>query len=175
MLDSSLGFKTNWKTSKFYFGGGGVQSFDSYPHYFRYAIFSVRDYSRPLTAVEKSQLADAIDLWEEQARAVLEILSDTFEREQNKIPLTVENWISRIMEQASTDQDVRNEEGAKLHNSMVSWLVNFLVVNERSIEAEVDLSQLHQEIRTYNTVLLKDAEDLELPSDENGDLKNIMM
>lgn len=140
----------------------------------RYAIYSVRDYSRPLTSVEKMQLADAIEMWEEQTRNVLEILSDNFEREQNKIPLTVESWLSRIMEQSSTDLDVRNEESLKLHNSMVSWLVNFLVLNEKSIEAEVDLSQLHAEIRSYNTVLIKDADDLELGSDESGDLRTII-
>lgn len=120
------------------------------------------------------QLADAIEMWEEQTRNVLEILSDNFEREQNKIPLTVESWLSRIMEQSSTDLDVRNEESLKLHNSMVSWLVNFLVLNEKSIEAEVDLSQLHAEIRSYNTVLIKDADDLELGSDESGDLRTII-
>ena len=62
-----------------------------------------------MSAQERATLAEAIDAWAEQVDGVLSILADTFDRDQSKIPLLVENWLSRILDQMNTDTDVRNE------------------------------------------------------------------
>ena len=153
-----------------------------------------------MSAQERATLAEAIDAWAEQVDGVLSILADTFDRDQSKIPLLVENWLSRILDQMNTDTDVRNEgkrsamknlcgvhailinslESTKLHNSMASWFVNLLVqggmsITGRNVEADVDLQHLHHEIRTFNSVLLKDADEGELLADENADLRKVLL
>lgn len=37
------------------------------------------------------------------------MLSNTTEKEQQKIPLHVENWLSSLTDQINTDTDIRNE------------------------------------------------------------------
>ena len=47
----------------------------------------------------------------------------------------VENWLSKLSDQITTDTDIRNEgilcsltlENLKLHTSMISWMVHLLV------------------------------------------------
>ena len=39
----------------------------------------------------------------------LDALSNTAEKQQQKIPLHVENWASRLLDQLNTDTDVRTE------------------------------------------------------------------
>ncbi|EPZ33129.1 hypothetical protein O9G_004998 [Rozella allomycis CSF55] len=140
-----------------------------------YTSYSVRDYDKALISTEKATLKGKIEEWEHQVSAVISILSETFEREQSKVPLTIENWISRILDRLNTDTDIRNDESMKLHNSIISWLVQFLVKNDKPLEIDVDLQHLHQEIRVFNSVLMKDADDLELSSDEQTDLRKILM
>jgi hypothetical protein len=54
-------------------------------------------------------------------------LSNTAEREQHKIPLQVENWIGRVLEQMNNDMDSRSEDNIIVHTSVVSWMVNLLL------------------------------------------------
>lgn len=36
-------------------------------------------------------------------------LSDTSEKEQTKVPMHVENWLHRVVDQIGSDTDIRNE------------------------------------------------------------------
>ena len=66
-------------------------------------------------------------------------MSNTTEKEQQKIPLHVENWLSNLTDQINTETDIRNEgnypkfkiflENQKIHHSVISWMVNLLVIS----------------------------------------------
>jgi hypothetical protein len=108
----------------------------------RYATYSVREKDKPLPASERAQLLDCLGAWVEQITSLssnvyqltIDILGNTTEKEQHKIPLHVENWLSSLTDQINTDTDIRNEgilfllnsENQKLHNSVISWMVQLL-------------------------------------------------
>jgi hypothetical protein len=50
-----------------------------------------------------------MNTWVEQIAALSGLLSNTTEKEQHKIPLHVENWLSKLMDQFNTDTDIRND------------------------------------------------------------------
>jgi predicted RNA-binding protein Jag len=41
--------------------------------------------------------------------SIVATLANTSEKEQQKIPLHVENWVTRLVDQMNTDTDIRNE------------------------------------------------------------------
>ncbi|KAJ3069417.1 Axonemal dynein light chain domain-containing protein 1 [Podochytrium sp. JEL0797] len=140
----------------------------------RYTSFSARDFDKPLPTFERNHLKGSLVQWTEQLVSLTETLSNTCEKEQQKVPLHVENWISRILDQMNTDTDVRNEENHKLHTLMISWMVHLLVKSgkERPTEAwDHEFLQLTQEIMSFNMNLLRDSSDIEMISDDDKDLR----
>ncbi|KAJ3114491.1 Axonemal dynein light chain domain-containing protein 1 [Physocladia obscura] len=141
----------------------------------RYTAYSARDLDRPLTAVERSQLKEALVRWTEQLVILTTTLSNTCEKEQQKIPLHVENWVSRVLDQMNTDTDVRNEENHKLHTTMISWMVHLLVKSGREKPSESwdhEFLQLTQEIMAFNMNLMRDSSDIEMISDDDKNLRD---
>jgi hypothetical protein len=61
-------------------------------------------------------------------------LSNTAEREQHKIPLQVEHWIGKVLEQLNQDTDCRNEENIKIHTKLVSWIVHLLLPQKEGVK-----------------------------------------
>jgi hypothetical protein len=78
-------------------------------------------------------------------------LSNTSEREQHKIPLQVENWIARVLEQMNNDVDSRNEDNISVHTNLVSWMVN-LLLPQRNVEEskEEQFEQLSKQVVFIN-------------------------
>ncbi|KAJ3031427.1 UNVERIFIED_CONTAM: Axonemal dynein light chain domain-containing protein 1 [Siphonaria sp. JEL0065] len=140
----------------------------------RYTAYSARDFDKPLPGPERTQLKEALVHWTEQIVTLTETLTNTCEKEQQKVPLHVENWVSRILDQMNTDTDVRNEENHKLHTAMISWMVHLLVKSgkEKPTEAwDHEFLQLTQEIMSFNMNLLRDSSDIEMISDDEKDLR----
>ncbi|KAJ3408692.1 Axonemal dynein light chain domain-containing protein 1 [Chytriomyces hyalinus] len=114
----------------------------------RYTAFSARDFDKPLPLTERTQLKESLVYWTEQIVNLTGILTNTCEKEQQKVPLHVENWVSRVLDQMNTDTDVRNEENHKLHTAMISWMVHLLVKSGRERPSEAwdhEFLQLTQE------------------------------
>ncbi|KAI8854573.1 hypothetical protein BC829DRAFT_359696 [Chytridium lagenaria] len=140
----------------------------------RYTTYSARDFEKPLPGSERTQLKESLGHWIDQIGATL---SNSSEKEQHKIPLHVENWVKRLMDQLNTDTDLRNEENLKLHTSMISWMVNLLVKGGREKPNDSwdhDFHQLHQELISFNINLMRDSSDLEMIGDDNRDLRAVV-
>ncbi|ORY40179.1 hypothetical protein BCR33DRAFT_754291 [Rhizoclosmatium globosum] len=141
----------------------------------RYTAFSARDFEKPLPTPERTQLKEALVHWTEQIASLTETLTNTCEKEQQKVPLHVENWVSRIIDQMNTDTDVRNEENHKLHTIMISWMVHLLVKSGKEKPNETwdhEFLQLTQEIMSFNMNLLRDSSDIEMISDDDKELRS---
>ncbi len=159
--------------------------------FFRFTAYSARDLDKPLPASERLLMKELISTWIEQVNTLnsklneennipinlklttispTDTLSDTTEKEQTKVPMHVENWLHRVVDQISSDTDIRNEgnlqflirditkqsdlsyfkkENIKVHTSMISWMVQLLVkgYNETPNEEwDQDFLQLQQEV-----------------------------
>lgn len=75
----------------------------------RYNSYSTRDAEKPLSEQDRQTLKDHLTIWVDMIGNLINSYANTTEREQNKIPLHVENWIGKILEHLNTDTDVRNE------------------------------------------------------------------
>ncbi|KAJ3332601.1 putative E3 ubiquitin-protein ligase [Blyttiomyces sp. JEL0837] len=143
----------------------------------RYTTYSARDFDKPLPPSERAQLKESLSHWTEQIGVLINTLSNTSEKEQHKIPLHVENWVARLIDQMNTDTDIRNEENLKLHTSMISWMVHLLVKagREKPTEAwDQEFLQLNQELISFNMNLMRDAADIEMISDDKKDLRTVV-
>ncbi|KAJ3204071.1 Axonemal dynein light chain domain-containing protein 1 [Clydaea vesicula] len=144
----------------------------------RYTTYSARDFDKPLPASERVQLKDAFTNWIEQTTLLISTLTNTTEREQQRVPMHLENWLNRILDQINTDTDVRNEENVKVHNSMTSWMVQLLVKGAEELPSDQwdqEFHQLNQELISFNLNLLRDSGDLEMISDDKSDLRKQML
>ncbi|KAJ3118918.1 Axonemal dynein light chain domain-containing protein 1 [Phlyctochytrium bullatum] len=143
----------------------------------RYTTYSARDFDKPLPSSERAALKESLSHWIEQIGVLMETLSNSSEKEQQKIPMHVENWIKRLVDQLNTDTDLRNEENLKLHTSMLSWMVHLLVKGGKEKPNESwdhDFHQLHQELISFNMNLLRDSSDLEMVGDDQKDLRTVV-
>ncbi|XJO76751.1 hypothetical protein BDV3_007238 [Batrachochytrium dendrobatidis] len=143
----------------------------------RQTAFSARDLDKPLPQSERAQLKESLTHWTDQIGALVNTLSNTAEKQQHKIPLHVENWISKLLDQMNTDTDVRNEENTKLHTSMISWMVHLLIKGGREKPSETwdhEFQQLNQELISFNANLMCDAADIEMISDDKQDLRKVV-
>ncbi|KAJ1550783.1 Axonemal dynein light chain domain-containing protein 1, partial [Nowakowskiella sp. JEL0078] len=75
----------------------------------RYTTYGARDNSKPLPQSERSQLKENLTHWTEQTASVIEMLSDTCEKEQLKVPQRIENFMVQLTDQLNTDTNIRNE------------------------------------------------------------------
>lgn len=101
-------------------------------------------------------------------------MTNTTEKEQHKIPLHVENLLSRLLDQLNTDTDVRNEENMTLHTSIISWMVHLLVKagKEKPSDAwDHQFGQLTQEIASFNANLLRDCVEIDTTAEDGKNLK----
>ncbi|KAJ3191210.1 Axonemal dynein light chain domain-containing protein 1 [Irineochytrium annulatum] len=143
----------------------------------RYTTYSARDFDKPLPSSERIQLKESLNHWVDQIALLTSTLSNSSEKEQHKIPLHVENWIKRLLDQLNTDTDIRNEENLKLHTSMVSWMVHLLVKGGKEKPSESwdnEFLQLAQELISFNLNLLRDSSDIEMVSDDKKDLRGVV-
>ncbi|KAI8925803.1 hypothetical protein BC831DRAFT_498169 [Entophlyctis helioformis] len=142
-----------------------------------YTAYSARDMDKPLPPSERAQLKEALTHWSDQIGVLINTLSNTAEKEQHKIPLHIENWVSRLLDQMNTDTDIRNEENLKLHTSMISWMVHLLVKGgkERAPESwDHEFQLLNQELISFNTNLMRDSADVEMLSDDKRELRKVV-
>ncbi|KAH6571188.1 hypothetical protein BASA60_007309 [Batrachochytrium salamandrivorans] len=142
----------------------------------RFATYSSRDLEKPFPLLERIQLKETILHWTDQIGVLISVLANTVEREQHKIPLHVENWISRLIDQMNTDTDTRNEENAKLHTSMVSWMVQLLVKGGKETPSEKwdrEFRLLSQELTSFNDSLTQDSANIEMISDDKKELRKV--
>ncbi|KAJ3141179.1 Axonemal dynein light chain domain-containing protein 1 [Geranomyces variabilis] len=141
----------------------------------RYTTYGTRDITKPLPLTERLTLRESLFNWTGQiGKNIIDTLSNTTEKEQHKIPLHVENLLSRLLDQLNTDTDVRNEENMKLHTSIISWMVHLLVKarKEKPTDAwDHQFNQLTQEIASFNSNLLRDCVELETTAEDGKNLK----
>ncbi|KAI9203094.1 uncharacterized protein BJ171DRAFT_558937 [Polychytrium aggregatum] len=143
----------------------------------RYTTYSARDPEKPLPSSERIQLKESLNQWIEHIGTIIELISNTAEKEQQKIPLHVENWLSRVLDQLNTDTDIRNEENVKIHTSMISWMVHLLVKGGREKPSEswdYEFHQLNQELIAFNMNLTKDSADIEMVSVDRKPLRALV-
>ncbi|KAJ3033158.1 Axonemal dynein light chain domain-containing protein 1 [Rhizophlyctis rosea] len=144
----------------------------------RYTTYSARDFDKPLPPSERAQLKESLTHWVDQiGNNIIKILTNTTEKEQHKIPVHVENWLARLLDQLNTDTDIRNEENLKLHTSMISWMVHLLVKagKEKPTDAwDFEFHQLNQELISFNVNILRDAAEIETVSDDKKDLRKVV-
>ncbi|KAJ3162328.1 Axonemal dynein light chain domain-containing protein 1 [Geranomyces michiganensis] len=141
----------------------------------RYTTYGTRDITKPLPLTERLTLRESLFNWTGQiGKNIIDTLSNTTEKEQHKIPLHVENLLSRLLDQLNTDTDVRNEENMKLHTSIISWMVHLLVKagKEKPTDAwDHQFNQLTQEIASFNANLLRDCIEIETIAEDGKNLK----
>ncbi|KAJ3018697.1 Axonemal dynein light chain domain-containing protein 1 [Thoreauomyces humboldtii] len=141
----------------------------------RYTTYGTRDTSKPLPLVEKQALHESLYNWTGQiGKNIIDTLSNTTEKEQHKIPLHVENLLSRLLDQLNTDTDVRNEENIKLHTSLISWMVHLLVKagSEKPTDAwDHSFTQLTEELGSFNNNLLRDCGEIDTTAEDGKNLK----
>ena len=75
--------------------------------------------NKPLLPTERTQTIESLHFWIDQIgflasktlndEVTIDKLSNTAEREQTKIPVMVEHWISKILQQMNLDMDTRHE------------------------------------------------------------------
>lgn len=65
--------------------------------------------NKPLESFDRAQTIESLTLSIEQTGILINTLSNTSEREQHKIPLQVETWVARILEQINYDMDSAQE------------------------------------------------------------------
>ncbi|KAI9363349.1 hypothetical protein DFJ73DRAFT_788970 [Zopfochytrium polystomum] len=143
----------------------------------RYTTYRARDFDKPLPPSERQHLKESLGHWCDNISELMKTLSNTSEKEQYKVPLHVENWVARMLDQMNTDTDVRNEENLKLHNSMISWMVHILIKGgkERPSESwDHELLQLQQELISFNMNIMRDSADIEMISDDKKDLRSFV-
>ncbi|KAI8809992.1 hypothetical protein BJ742DRAFT_676408 [Cladochytrium replicatum] len=143
----------------------------------RYTTYSARDADKPLPPSERTHLKESLTHWINQIEIVMNTLSNTTEMEQNKVPMQVDNWVSRLVDQLNTDTDIRNEENLKLHTAMISWMVQLLVKGSKESPTELwdhEFHQLHQELISNNMNLTRDASEMEVISDDGKDLREVV-
>ncbi|KNC96796.1 uncharacterized protein SPPG_08000 [Spizellomyces punctatus DAOM BR117] len=144
----------------------------------RYTTYSARDLDKPLPFSERQSLRDSLTNWSAQiGKNLIDTLSNTTEKEQHKIPLHVENWLSRLLDQLNTDTDIRNEENIKLHTTMISWMVHLLVRAGREKPTDAwdhEFAQLTQELASFNANLMRDAAEIQTLSEDGRDLREIV-
>ncbi|KAI9092459.1 hypothetical protein DFS34DRAFT_633666 [Phlyctochytrium arcticum] len=144
----------------------------------RYTTYSARDLDKPLPFSERQSLKESLSNWSTQiSKNLIETLSNTTEKEQHKIPLHVENWLSRLLDQLKTDTDVHNEENIKLHTSMISWMVHLLVRAGREKPTDAwdhEFVQLTQELAAFNGNLMRDAAEIETEAEDGRDLREVV-
>eukprot|EP00842_Homolaphlyctis_polyrhiza_P006814 jgi/Hompol1/721/HPOL_005391-RA len=143
----------------------------------RCAAYSARDMDKPFPSSERAQLKEALTHWTEHIGVLINTLSNTAEKEQHKIPLHVENWVSRLLDQMNTDTDIRNEDNMKLHTSMISWMVHLLVKGGKEKPSESwdhEFQLLNQELISFNINLMRDAADIEMLSDDKRELRKVV-
>ncbi|KAI9012709.1 hypothetical protein BC832DRAFT_528683 [Gaertneriomyces semiglobifer] len=147
----------------------------------RYTTYGARDVEKPLASSERTTLMETLTAWSLQIKNnLIETLSDTTEKEQHKIPLHVENFLSRLMDQLNTDSDIRNEENMKLHTSLISWMIN-LLVQGGSVSVRPDetwdhaYTLLETELQAFNTNLLRDAQDINTLTEQGVELRDLVL
>ncbi|KAJ3122249.1 Axonemal dynein light chain domain-containing protein 1 [Nowakowskiella sp. JEL0407] len=143
----------------------------------KYTTYSARDAEKPLPPSERTQLKDNLVHWIAQIDTVVSSLSDTSEKEQLKVPLHIENFVSRLLDQLNTDTDLRNEENLKLHNLMTSWVVQLLVKGSKEPPTDAwdhEFHQLHQEVISLNLNIFKDSSDIEMIADDGNELRQVI-
>ncbi|KAI9143506.1 hypothetical protein BKA69DRAFT_1165271 [Paraphysoderma sedebokerense] len=140
----------------------------------RYTYFSGRDSEKPLHPIEKNTLKDQLKSWTSQIKLVSAILSSSTAGEQQRIPGVAENWITKLSEQVNIDMEILNEENAKLHQSMVGWMVTLLVDIGQNLphdNNEGELKNIVEELTEYTERLIQDAGDIEAIADDKQDLR----
>ncbi|KAJ3086136.1 Axonemal dynein light chain domain-containing protein 1, partial [Quaeritorhiza haematococci] len=143
----------------------------------KYTTASARDADKPLPPSERQQLKESMAHWIDQIGVAIDILSNTTEKEQHKVPMHVENWLARVLDQLNTDTDIRNEENLKLHTSIISWMVQLLVKGSKEQPTEAwdhEFHQLNQELISFNMNMMRDSGDIEMLSDEKKDLRAVL-
>ncbi|KAI8818932.1 uncharacterized protein EV422DRAFT_551113 [Fimicolochytrium jonesii] len=142
----------------------------------RYTTYGAKDLSKPLPTPDRQALCDALYAWTSQiGKNIIDSLSNTTEKEQHKIPLHVENLLSRLSDQLNTDTDVKNEENMKLHTNITAWTVQLLVRagKERPSESwDHAFSQLLQDLAAFNINLLRDCAEVETIGEDNKNLQD---
>ncbi|ORZ33973.1 hypothetical protein BCR44DRAFT_1390896, partial [Catenaria anguillulae PL171] len=142
----------------------------------RYAVFAgVRDRERAISAVERFMLRESLGSWQEQLGILIVMMSSSSGSEEKRLPLNVENWLTKLMDQLNNDTELRND-GLKhqAHNSLVRWMVQLLIKTGRQAPDkswDQELTQLELEINELNKMLIKDAGDMEVLSDDRKDLR----
>jgi hypothetical protein len=113
----------------------------------RLTLMNGKGMNKPLNPQDRQSTIEALTLMNEQTGILINTLSNTAEREQHKIPLQVESWIARVLEQMNVDMDNRNEDNINLHTSLVSWMVNLLLPS-RNVEesSETQFAHLTKEV-----------------------------
>ncbi|KAJ3281673.1 Axonemal dynein light chain domain-containing protein 1, partial [Borealophlyctis nickersoniae] len=144
----------------------------------RYTTYSARDFDKPLPPSERTQLRESLTTWIDHIGTnIIDTLSNTTEKEQHKVPLHVENWAARLLDQMNTDTDIRNEENLKLHTAMISWMVHLLVKGGKEAPSDAwdhEFHQLQQELLSFNVNLMRDASDIEMLSDDKKNLRTVV-
>ncbi|KAI8919300.1 hypothetical protein DFJ77DRAFT_482851 [Powellomyces hirtus] len=142
----------------------------------RYTTYGTRDNTKPLPLIERHALRESLFNWTGQiGKNIIDTLSNTTEKEQHKIPLHVENLLSRLLDQLNTDTDVRNEENMKLHTSIISWMVQLLIKagKEKPTDAwDHQFNQLAQELASFNANLLRDCAEIDTTAEDGKNLKD---
>ncbi|KAI8897679.1 hypothetical protein BC833DRAFT_592703 [Globomyces pollinis-pini] len=129
----------------------------------------------PLLSNDRLQTIDLLESCIEQMSALINLLSNSTEREQHKIPLLVENWITRVLDQMNTDIDSRNDENIKLHTNLISWMVNLLLPHKNDEEPPEEVFEnISRDLVTFNANLLQDAADIEMVADDKKDLRKLL-
>jgi hypothetical protein len=121
----------------------------------KYTTYSARDPDKPFLASERVQIKDSFHNWIEICSNLISTLSNTTEKEQARVPIHIDNWRQRTLDQITTDTDVRSEENLKLHSTMTSWMVQLLIkgVNEKVSDSwDQEFHQLNQEVSDLTNV-----------------------
>ncbi|KNE58417.1 hypothetical protein AMAG_03990 [Allomyces macrogynus ATCC 38327] len=140
----------------------------------KYSVFSSRDNSKPLNGNERIMLSEALVAWNDQLSLLTAILASNANGEEKRLPMVVESWLGKLVDQLATDSELRSDQNVKLHNTMVRWMVHLLIKTGRQVPDESwdrELDEIEIDVNAVYERLIQDCGDAELLSDDRKDLR----
>ncbi|KAJ1514612.1 Axonemal dynein light chain domain-containing protein 1, partial [Coelomomyces lativittatus] len=81
-----------------------------------------------MTQEEKQNLFETVNNWSFQLNAVCsDFLNNSSAMQENRLPMQTGLWLTKLMDQLSTENELQKEDNFKLHNSVVHWVVQLLM------------------------------------------------
>lgn len=131
----------------------------------KYTSFSTREFEKPMTALERKTMSTNIGQWLVDVQEAINLLKQTAQREQNVIPILIEQWVGKLTDRMGADNEARHDENHRIHNRLNGWVVD-LFVREEELQSPAtgswddEFQLLSQQLNNYSTGIMREADTL---------------